>query len=254
MPVILTWQQIAVRLAWTVAAGIVIGLNRTEHGRAAGLRTTLLVTLAASLSMIEANALMNTNGKPSNSFVVMDLMRFPLGILSGMGFIGAGTILRKESMILGVTTAATLWFATMMGLCFGGGQIWIGAAALGLGWATLWGLKHLEDLLRRECRATLCLTLPRDGPTEDSIRATVAQAGCAIISWAIEYMDHGNRRSVMAVVEWKALPRDTRPPACVATFAQDPHIEKVLWQPQGVSADSTRPQPQGTPIPISAAE
>jgi putative Mg2+ transporter-C (MgtC) family protein len=46
----------------------------------------------------------------------------PLGILTGMGFIGGGAILRRESLVLGVTTAATLWFVTVIGLCFGVGR------------------------------------------------------------------------------------------------------------------------------------
>src|ERR1700744_3888230 len=123
MPVTLDWQHIAFRLILTVIAGLVIGFNRGEHGRPAGMRTTLLVCLAASLSMIQANLLMSTTGKAPDSFVVLDLMRLPLGVLSGMGFIGAGAIVRKGNLVLGVTTAATLWFTTMVGLCFGGGQL-----------------------------------------------------------------------------------------------------------------------------------
>ena len=65
-----------------------------------------------------------TTGKPTDSFVTLDLMRLPLGILTGMGFIGAGAILKKGDIVLGVTTATTLWFVTVLGLCFGGGQ-WI---------------------------------------------------------------------------------------------------------------------------------
>jgi putative Mg2+ transporter-C (MgtC) family protein len=73
-------------------AGTLIGLNRWERERPAGLRTTILVWLAASLAMIEANVLIGTRGKPADSFAQIDVMRLPLGILSGMGFIGAGVI------------------------------------------------------------------------------------------------------------------------------------------------------------------
>jgi len=148
MPVTIGWNQIALRLLLTVAAGLVIGFNRGEHGRPAGMRTTLLVCLAASISMIQANLLMNSVGKSHDSFIVLDLMRLPLGILSGMGFIGAGAILRKDNLVLGVTTAATLWFTTMMGLCFGGGQLGLGIAALTLGLGTVWGLKYAEGMER----------------------------------------------------------------------------------------------------------
>jgi putative Mg2+ transporter-C (MgtC) family protein len=74
--------------------------------------------------MLQVNLLLPMQGKTSSSFAVMDLMRLPLGILSGMGFIGAGAIVRKDSLVHGLTTAATLWFVTGLGLCFGGGLVW----------------------------------------------------------------------------------------------------------------------------------
>ena len=89
MPMHLDWTEVVLRLALTVLAGGLIGLNRGEHSRAAGLRTTILVCLAASVSMIQANLLLATAGKAADSFIVLDLMRLPSGILSGMGFIGA---------------------------------------------------------------------------------------------------------------------------------------------------------------------
>src|SRR5258708_5241154 len=101
----LGWHEIALRLALTLVAGGLIGINRGERGRPAGLRTTLLVCLAASVAMIEANVLLATVGKASDSFVVLDPMRLPLGVLSGIGFIGGGAILRRDDLVLGVTTA-----------------------------------------------------------------------------------------------------------------------------------------------------
>src|SRR5436305_2364226 len=100
----LQWSDLALRLALAVAAGALIGINRGEHGRPAGLRTTLLVCLAAAISMIQVNLLLGLQGRPSNSFVMLDLMRLPLGILSGMGFIGGGAILKRDNMVQGVTT------------------------------------------------------------------------------------------------------------------------------------------------------
>src|SRR5262249_683836 len=128
MPVYLGWEAVALRLLLTVVAGTLIGLDRGRHGRPVGLRTTLLGCLAASGSGIQAKLLMPTSGKSAESFVTLDLMRLPLGILTGMGFIGAGAILKKDDIVVGVTTAATLWFTTVVGLCFGGGQIGLGLA------------------------------------------------------------------------------------------------------------------------------
>ena len=61
------WQQIALRLALTVIAGGLLGMERSKTGHFAGLRTTLLVALAASVSMIQMNLLIQTNGKPQDS-------------------------------------------------------------------------------------------------------------------------------------------------------------------------------------------
>jgi putative Mg2+ transporter-C (MgtC) family protein len=171
MPLTLAWHEIALRLALSVAAGALMGLDRSEHGRPAGLRTTLLVCLAASVSMIQANLLLATTGRAADSFVTLDLMRLPLGILTGMGFIGGGAILRRDGFVLGVTTAATLWFVTIIGLCFGGGQISLGIAAFVLGMLVLSGLRSIERRMKQD--GTLSLTLEHNQPTEEEIRAAV---------------------------------------------------------------------------------
>ena len=126
MPLSPSWEDIALRLLLTCVAGAVIGLDRGIRGHAAGLRTTILVALAASVAMIQANLLLSVTGKTADLFGVMDQMRLPLGILTGVGFIGAGTILRRGDLVTGVTTAATLWVVTVIGLCFGGGQLALG--------------------------------------------------------------------------------------------------------------------------------
>lgn len=155
MPLTPDWRDISMRLAVTLVAGAVIGLNRGEAGKTAGLRTTMLVCLAACLAMLQVNVLLSQAGKPAASFVVLDLMRLPLGILTGVGFIGAGAILRKDGLVTGLTTAATLWFVTMIGLCAGGGQIALAALGTALGLAILSGLKSAESRLPHKRRAHL---------------------------------------------------------------------------------------------------
>jgi putative Mg2+ transporter-C (MgtC) family protein len=167
MPLHPTWEDIFVRLVLTMVAGALMGFNRGVHGHAAGLRTTILVTLAASVAMIQANILLSLEGKGSGSFAVMDLMRLPLGILTGVGFIGGGAILKKGGSITGVTTAATLWIATVIGLCLGGGQLALGALATGLGMLTLWAMEWIDLRIPREHRATLVVTTAPGAPTVD---------------------------------------------------------------------------------------
>ncbi len=234
MPLTLPWYDIALRLALTVLAGVLLGFNRSERGRPAGLCTTTLVCLAASVSMIQVNLLLNLPGKAPDSFAVMDLMRLPLGILTGMGFIGGGAILRKGNMVQGVTTAATLWLATVLGLCLGGGQIGLGLAGLALGLAVLWSLKYLEQRLREDRRGTLTVEAEAGGagPTDGQIREALRTAGFAAISWHV--VRHGAegspRRTVRCDVRWRGPRTDDHAPAFVDDLAARPGVKLVRWK------------------------
>jgi putative Mg2+ transporter-C (MgtC) family protein len=175
MPLEPTWSDIAIRLVLTMLACGIIGLNRGARGHAAGFRTTILVGLAASVAMIQANILLPVDGKTPESFGVMDLMRLPLGILTGVGFIGGGTILKKGDLVTGVTTAATLWLVTVIGLCLGGGQLILGIAATLLGVLTLWALKWIDIIIPREHRAKLVVTCTEQWSTPEDLPKLVEQ-------------------------------------------------------------------------------
>ena len=110
----LSWADVLFRLALGFAAGFLIGLDRGEHAHTAGLRTTILVSVAATTAMIEANWLVVRTTDTQISILRLDMMRLPLGILSGIGFIGAGAILRRGEMVRGLTTAVTLWLVTVL--------------------------------------------------------------------------------------------------------------------------------------------
>src|SRR5689334_20083495 len=79
MPLTLDGLDVCIRLSLAVLAGVLIGLNRGESGKVAGLRTTLLVCLAACLAMLQVNVLLGQAGKTADSFIQLDLMRLPLG-------------------------------------------------------------------------------------------------------------------------------------------------------------------------------
>jgi putative Mg2+ transporter-C (MgtC) family protein len=234
----LDWQEIAVRLALTVVAGTLIGLDRGRHGRPAGLRTTLLVCLASSVSMIQANLLLPTAGRPTDSFVMLDLMRLPLGILTGMGFIGAGAILKKDDIVLGVTTAATLWFVTVLGLCFGGGQWILGAIALAIGIVVLTGMKRIEALLPQDHRARLTVRGPLDGAAEDALQSEIIGHGFHIVSSAMSYdKDEGNWK-LCCEVRWRSPHSDPPLPAFTKELARRPGVSRLEWEPVGSPSSS----------------
>jgi putative Mg2+ transporter-C (MgtC) family protein len=225
------WPDITLRLALTIVAGLLLGLDRTERGRAAGLRTSFLVCLAASVSMIQMNLLLTTSGKSSESFAVMDVARLPLGILTGVGFIGAGAILRRGSRVRGLTTAASLWSGTVIGLCLGGGQIALGLSALALALAALGGVKSLEQRLKQDRQATLTLCLAGDGPTEEIVRADLHAEGYVVTSLSVGYQarDSSRYRTLRWQVTWRGLPTQNRMPVFLDQLARQHGVLKLRW-------------------------
>ncbi len=226
------WQPIALRLFLTLVAGFLIGLNRGGHGEPAGLRTTMLVCLAASIAMMQANLLLGTAGRPPDSYVVFDLMRFPLGILTGVGFIGAGAIFRQDTLLRGVTTAATLWFVTVIGLCIGGGQIALGMVGTGIGLVVLWGLKAVELYVPEYKSAILVVVASLEGPGASEVRTRLEAAGFRILRFSETYLNRGDRqRTIRCAVRWRALPRDTEVPEAVASLATADGVLQLHWKP-----------------------
>jgi len=230
MPVTISWQQVAIRLLCAVIAGAIIGINRDEKGRPAGMRTNILVCLAACIAMIQANLLMPTAGKASDSFIVLDLMRLPLGILSGIGFIGAGAILRKGEMIIGVTTAASLWIVTVLGLCFGGGQILLGTAGLVLSILTLWTFKWFERRIPHRQRGTLSLTIDERVVDEHEILSRLKAGMVEIHSWGLSSAPETKSRSIQAEVRWNSPFEHSMPPKVIEDFLHTPGILHLDWR------------------------
>jgi putative Mg2+ transporter-C (MgtC) family protein len=232
MPLFPTWPDLLLRLALATIAGAIIGWDRGAHGRPAGLRTHLLVCLAAAFSMVLANLLLDTTGKDGDSFVQMDVMRLPLGILSGIGFIGGGAILHRGSLVLGVTTAATLWFVTVMGLCFGAGELILGGIAFGIGLAVLSGLKWLEDRVKQQRKARLSLTVEQERLGARDIEAVLEQAGFRIIASSISVQPAAGIRILRYDVFWRGYLAENGLPQAVERLLAAPGVREGDWAPR----------------------
>lgn len=230
MPANIGANEVALRLALTVIAGLLIGYNRTEHGKAAGLRTTLLVCLAASIAMIQVNLLLPTAGRSPDSFVMNDLMRLPLGILTGVGFIGGGAIIRRDNIIVGVTTAATLWYVTVIGLCLGGGQIELGVIATAIGLIALWVLQWIELRLRQQRRASLCVEWEGGGLSENTIRRMLETAGLIVTGTRMTLSASGSHREIVFDILEYRLPYESESPAICQTLAGEQGVIKLEWK------------------------
>jgi putative Mg2+ transporter-C (MgtC) family protein len=121
------WTEILLRLGAAVAIGSVLGINRELRGKPAGLRTNSLVALGAALVTL-ASIGFSMDGSPGRAANSDAVSRVVQGIITGVGFVGAGVIIRDSTgtRVHGLTTAATIWISSALGVLCGAG-VWSGA-------------------------------------------------------------------------------------------------------------------------------
>lgn len=113
----MSYTQIIIRLGLSVILSGAIGLERELHRRTAGLRTHILVSLGACLIMLTSLYIFDIYKHE----VPLDPTRIAAGVITGIGFLGAGTIIREREKVMGLTTAASLWICAAIGLAVGCG-------------------------------------------------------------------------------------------------------------------------------------
>jgi len=113
--------EILIRLLTAVSAGALIGLERSYHGRPAGLRTHTLVCTASSLLMLLTVYQWELLAKMPIDTIRVDPTRMAQGIMTGIGFLGAGVIMKEQFTIRGLTTAASIWITAAIGILAGMG-------------------------------------------------------------------------------------------------------------------------------------
>lgn len=144
-------SEIAIRLAVASTLGAVIGLERERKDWAAGMRTHMMVCVGSTLAMmVSAYGFSDVLGYQN---VGLDPSRIAAQVISGIGFIGAGTILfLKQRVIRGLTTASGLWTVAAIGLAIGSGMYFAGVLTTVLALIILWMLQPIENKLARRFR------------------------------------------------------------------------------------------------------
>lgn len=136
-------------VAAALIAGGAIGLERTFHGRAAGFRTYALVCMGSAIVMVVAVFPAPWLGA-STAETLIGMSRVVQGILTGVGFIGAGIIVKHGGSIRGLTTAASIWTTAGIGILIGAGYYWEAAAIVLLVLGTLSLFRRIEDRMDKE--------------------------------------------------------------------------------------------------------
>lgn len=151
--------RVTLRLVGAAVLGGLIGVERERAGKAAGLRTHMMVALGAALFVLVP---LEAGFDPS------DVTRVIQGIAAGMGFLGGGTILKQadKEQIAGLTSAATIWLTGAIGIAVGAGLGWIAAICVATAWLILFMMAGVEARLSPKGR-----TDRQDGTHDPSRRA-----------------------------------------------------------------------------------
>ncbi|MGD9952880.1 MAG: MgtC/SapB family protein [Burkholderiales bacterium] len=175
------YLEISFRLVAALAAGGIIGLERSFRGRAAGFRTHALVCVASSLLMLVTVYEHQWFSPSGTSRVVVDPTRMAQGIMTGIGFLGAGVIVKEGLTVRGLTTAASIWVTAAIGILTGIGFYFAAGLGVVLTLGTLSLFRWIEGKMPTELYANFMVRFAREAVMpEPALRALVAQHGFSI--------------------------------------------------------------------------
>jgi len=137
--------QLFLRIVVAAVLGGIIGLERDRRGRPAGLRTHMIVALAAAAYMVVSTQFIEHQNYGPSEHVEVDVSRIAASIVTGIGFLGGGAIMRSGLNVLGLTTAAGLWLVGAIGMASGGGMYGTAVFVTALGLIALTVLRRFED-------------------------------------------------------------------------------------------------------------
>ena len=164
-----------------------IGIEREVHGRAAGFRTHLLVGVATCLMMIVSEYFFKKYGGLSSNIVVrLDPARVAAQIVVGIGFLGAGVIIKSGQMVRGLTTAACLWMVAGIGMAVGVGLYAPAAMVAVVAMFNLVFLKQIERLIKKDQFFTLVIHSSNSGESQKKFKDIFQENEMRIISRKID--------------------------------------------------------------------
>jgi len=140
----LTLQEALLRLVAAMVLGALLGFNREQHGKPAGLKTITLVSVGAASFMLVSLQLYLAVPDTAAGLARIDVTRVIQGVVGGIGFLGAGSIIRARGSVVGMTTAATIWTVGAVGLACGVGHFRLAVLITAVAWVVLVGMGFVE--------------------------------------------------------------------------------------------------------------
>lgn len=221
-------QDSLIRIAFALGAGLILGLERESHGRAAGLKTTILACVASCLAMILSENFYRESALDAG-MLRPDRARLAAGILTGIGFLGAGAIIRQGTLVRGVTTAAVLWFITILGLSFGSGHIVLGVFGTLIAVFALFALPHMELRIKKDFYAGVHVTLGLNGISDDEVRDRIQACGVQVQRVDLDYDMQAQTRSLHCEIKMRRNDAFSMSRKVVASLVACPGVTRVKW-------------------------
>jgi len=222
---------IMVPLALAALMGLTIGIERYVRGRPAGLRTYILVCISFTTIALLSETFFRTVGETGRA----DPARLAAGGLTGIGFLGAGVIIRNRSDVFGLTTAASIWTMAVIGLALGARHYMLAGTLYGIALAALWLLRYLELVLPRETFRQIALQVRSPGITVAEARQYFKRFRIVLQNVDICY----NRQS--DYLDYTFFLHGKRPDAFVEAFnnlVQREGVQSGALQQEGEDEDS----------------
>jgi len=175
------YLNMTLRLLAALAVGGAIGLERSYHGRPAGFRTHALVCLSTSLLMLVTVYENRWFPELTQGRVALDPTRMAQGIMTGIGFLGAGTIMKEGPTVRGLTTAASIWITAAIGVLIGIGFYFPALVATVLTLGTLSVFRWIETRMPAQFYAHFSIRFRRTATMpEDAMRQMLSQLGFTV--------------------------------------------------------------------------
>jgi putative Mg2+ transporter-C (MgtC) family protein len=195
---VVPWQEVALRLTVAGVLGAAMGLERQIHGRAAGLRTMMLVALGCCLVMLLSNYFAEIYAgyaSGPNSVIRLDPARLAYSVMGGIGFLGAGAILKSGFHIRGLTTAATIWCVAAIGMSVGMGLYFHSLITTALVLFALFVLDRIEDRLESSWYKTVEVHLPDEPGIVEKFAAKMRKYPASVLDVSLERRSDGTVRA-----------------------------------------------------------
>ncbi|EYF05955.1 MgtC/SapB family protein [Chondromyces apiculatus] len=220
--------ELVARILVGAALGGIIGYERDRHGRPVGLRTHLIVAMTAATFMVVSAHFVYFQGYGKDDLTAVDASRIAASVVSGIGFLAGGAILRTGATVQGLTTAAGLWLVTAIGLAAGAGMYVVAIAVTLMGVIALTVLRRFEDKNDSVTRQRVSIVLGAEGRNVGQVMEAVGALGMRVNK--MEYERRFDEKRRLTVTFEVLLPDTIGVGGLVDRIEQLPDVLRVQVQ------------------------